>query len=375
MNRTYQICTRCIMDTTDPEIKFNELGECNHCIQYDSRVSRELYESSDLRLKRFQELVAAIKKDGFGKDYDCILGVSGGVDSSYLAYIAKQNGLRPLAVHFDNGWDSELAVDNIHKILNKLGIDLFTYVVDWVEFCDLQKSFLKASVPNVEIPTDHAISAVLWNIAYQKGVRYILNGSNLRTEGIMPLAWTYSSYDYFHIQSIQRKFGSRRLRSYPKLGFFKFLYYVAISRIRTINVLNYMDYEKEQAVRLLSQKFDWRPYPEKHYESIWTRYYQGYFLVKKFGYDKRRAHLSALVNSGQLSREAALDRVKVESYSGELLESDHAFILKKFGLSEAEFEAILLEPVKSHLSYPNLNGIYLRSSRLQDAFVRIARVK
>ncbi len=375
MNRSYQMCTNCIMDTSDPEIKFDEYGVCNHCAQYKRRVERELFSDPTVREQRLDELIQQIKRDGANKEYDCILGVSGGVDSSYLAYIVKERGLRPLAVHFDNGWNSELAVDNIQKILNKLEIDLYTYVVDWDEFCDLQRSFLKASVPNVEIPTDHAISAVLWNTAYKKGIRYILNGSNLKTEGIMPLAWTYSSYDYFHIKSIQRMFGTRRLRSYPKLGFFKFLYFVTVRKIRTINILNYLHYEKEAAMQLLSEKFDWRPYQEKHYESVWTRFYQGYYLVKKFGYDKRRPHLSALVNSGQLSRKAALDQMEVESYPADLFKKDYAFTLKKFGLSDAEFESMIHEPAKSHLGYPNLSMLYLRSSKLQDAFVRIAKVK
>ncbi len=375
MNRTYQMCTNCIMDTSDPEIKFDEHGVCNHCAQYKKRVERELFLDPIVREQRLDELIQQMKREGAKKEYDCILGVSGGVDSSYLAYIVKERGLRPLAVHFDNGWNSELAVDNIQKILNKLKIDLYTYVVDWDEFCDLQKSFLKASVPNVEIPTDHAISAVLWSTAYKKGIRYILNGSNLKTEGIMPLAWTYSSYDYLHIRSIQRIFGSRRLGSYPKLGFFKFLYYVTVSKIRTINVLNYLHYEKEAAMQLLAEKFDWRPYQEKHYESVWTRFYQGYYLVKKFGYDKRRPHLSALVNSGQLSRKAALDQMAVESYPGDLFKKDFDFTLKKFGLSNADFESMLQEPTKSHLNYPNLNMFYLQSSKLQDMFVKIAKVR
>jgi N-acetyl sugar amidotransferase len=363
------------MDTTDPKIIFDKDGVCNHCHQYDLRVQHELYSDSNLRLKRLDEIIAKIKQEGQGKDYDCILGVSGGVDSSYLAYIAKERGLRPLAVHFDNGWDSELAVDNIQKILNKLGIDLYTYVVDWDEFCDLQKSFLKASVPNAEIPTDHAISAVLWNTANKRGIRYILNGSNLRTEGIMPLAWTYSSYDYYHIWSIHRKFGTRQLQSFPKLGFFKFLYYVAVRKIRTINVLNYLEYEKKAAMQLLSEKFDWRPYQAKHYESVWTRFYQGYYLVKKFGYDKRRPHLSALINSGQLLRSDALVQMEVESYPSDLVRKDYDFTLKKFGFSDAEFNAILHEPAKDHLEYPNLSWLYLQSSKLQDAFVKTAKVK
>ncbi len=363
------------MDTSDPEIKFDDQGVCNHCYQYDRRITLELFADQSSNERRLQEIITSIKHEGAKKEYDCILGVSGGVDSSYLAYIAKEFGLRPLAVHFDNGWDSELAVDNIRKILTTLDIDLLTYVVNWDEFCDLQKSFLKASVPNVEIPTDHAISAVLWTTAYKQGIRYILNGSNLRTEGIMPLSWTYSSYDYYHIRSIQRKFGSKPLRTYPKLGFLKFMYFVIVKQIKVINVLNSIDYKKESAIDLLVKKFDWRPYQEKHYESVWTRFYQGYYLLKKFGYDKLRAHLSALVLSGQMTREIALERIANQSYPINLFRKDYDYILKKFDLSEAEFEDILEQSPKSHLSYPNLNALYLQSSQLQDAFVRFARIK
>ena len=373
--RPYQICTKCIMDTSDPEITFDEFGVCNHCRRYKSRVELELFSDPLLREKRLNEIVKQIKIEGANKEYDCIIGVSGGVDSSYLAAVVKDLGLRPLAVHFDNGWNSELAVDNIQKILNKVGIDLFTYVVDWDEFCDLQKSFLKASVPNVEFPTDHAISAVLWNTAHQKGIRYILNGSNLRTEGIMPLAWTYTSYDYFHLSSIHRMFGQKPLRSFPKLGLFQFIYYVFFERIRTVNILNYIEYDKKEAMEFLSQKFDWRPYQEKHFESVWTRFYQGYFLVKKFGFDKRRPHLSALINSGQLSRDEALQRVSKESYPEELLKKDYEFSLKKFGYSDIEFQKMIRAAQKSHLDYPNLKFIYLQSSILQDLFVKTAKIK
>lgn len=375
MSRPYQICSTCIMDTSDPEIRFDEHGVCNHCAQYIRRVERELVSDPVVRGQRVLEIVRRIRRAGAKKEYDCILGVSGGVDSSYLAYIVKELGLRPLAVHFDNGWNSELAVDNIKKVLGKLGIDLYTYVVDWDEFCDLQKSFLKASIPNAEIPTDHAISAVLWNTAYKRGVRYIMNGSNLKTEGVMPLAWTYSSYDYLHIQAVQKRFGSKQLKSFPRLGFFKFLYYVGVVRIRTVNLLNHLDYDKKAAMQLLTEKFGWRPYTEKHYESVWTRFYQGYYLVEKFGYDKRRPHLSALINSGQISRREALERIKAKSYPDDLFNKDYDFTLKKFGLAREEFESLLKQPKKPHSAYPNLGLFYLQSSKLQEMFVRAARIK
>jgi N-acetyl sugar amidotransferase len=255
------------MDTTDPDIVFDEQGVCNHCHSYQRRARLELMAPSERETRR-RQLVERIRQDGKGKEYDCILGVSGGADSSYVAHLAKSLGLRPLAVHFDNGWDSELAVDNIKALLSRLNIDLFTYVVDWDEFCDLQKSFLKASVPNTEIPTDHAINAVLWDMADKYGLRYIVSGSNIETEGIMPLAWTYTAMDYYHIQAIHRRFGRKPLKTFPRLGLVKFLYYVFVRRIRYVNLLNYVRYDKASAIQMLEKDYGWRPYPQKHYESV-----------------------------------------------------------------------------------------------------------
>lgn len=371
MNRPYQVCTRCIMDTTDPQIVFDERGVCNHCRQYDERAILELRTPNEQH-HRLDALVGDIKASGHGKEYDCILGVSGGVDSSYVAYLAKQLGLRPLAVHFDNGWNSELAVDNIKRVLSSLDIDLYTYVVDWDEFRDLQMSFLKASVPNAEIPTDHAINALLWNHARKNHIKYILSGSNVKTEGIMPLSWTYSSLDLYHIHSIQHRFGTKTLKTLPRLGLHQFAYYVFVLRLRMVNLLDFFDYDKAEAIKTLEDKLGWRPYPEKHHESVWTRFYQGDYLVTKFGYDKRLPHLSTLIASEQISRQEALRRLGEDTYPDALRRQDHDFILKKFGLSKEEYEYLLKLPIKSHLDYPNLNMFYLRSSS-REWFKRIAK--
>ena len=360
------------MDTSDPDIVFDEHGVCNHCRGYEERASSELFDPAESQ-RRLQAIIKRIQAEGQGKDYDCILGVSGGADSSYLAYKARELGLRPLAVHFDNGWNAELAVDNIKKILTTLNIDLYTYVVDWDEFCDLQKSFLKAAVPNAEIPTDHGINAVMWGMAAKYGIKYILSGSNLRTEGVMPLAWTYTSLDRYHLEALHRRFGSVPLRTFPRLSLFQFAWYVFVRRIHTVNLLNLLDYDKAQAANLLKEKFDWRPYPEKHYESVWTRYYQGHYLPSKFGFDKRRPHLSSMILSGMIAREEALERLQRDTYPEPLLRSDHEFVLKKFGLSEADYQVLLKTPNHSHLSYPNLNIFYQRTGRLWKVFRRLAR--
>lgn len=360
------------MDTSDPEIAFDEDGVCNHCHSYEKRAARELFDPAESQ-RRLEAIVAQIQVAGRGHEYDCILGVSGGADSSFLACKARELGLRPLAVHFDNGWNAELAVDNIKKILTALDIDLYTYVVDWDEFCDLQKSFLKAAVPNAEIPTDHGINAVMWGMAAKHGIKYILSGSNLKTEGVMPLAWTYTSLDLVHLKSIHRRFGQAPLRTFPRLGLLHFVYYVFVRRIHSVNLLNLIGYDKAQAIQMLKERFDWRPYREKHYESVWTRYYQGYFLPTKFGFDKRRPHLSSMILSGLISRDQALASLESDTYPDALLRSDHEFVLKKFKINEGDFQALLQSPNRSHMAYPNLNFIYQPSGGLWKIFRWIAR--
>jgi N-acetyl sugar amidotransferase len=359
------------MDTSDPEIEFDADGACSHCTNYSNRVATELVPPDD-REARLQAIVGEIKRAGKGKEYDCVLGVSGGVDSTMVAYIARQLGLRSLAVHFDNGWNSEVAVDNIKRCLTSLDIDLYTYVVDWEEFRDLQLSFLKASVPNCEIPTDHGISAVLWNTAHKQGIRYILNGSNLVTEGILPVSWTYTSYDLLHLKAIHKRFGGRRLRTFPTLSLARFGYYVAVEKVRTLNLLNYVDYNKAKAMDVLQSELGWRYYGGKHYESIYTRFYQGYYLPCKFGFDKRRAHLSTIVVSGEMSREAALREMEQDGYPPNLFNDDLAFVLKKLGITRQQFDKIMAAPVKTHMDYPNMATLHLRMKGLQKGFKRLA---
>ncbi len=255
MKTEHRICTRCVMDTTDPEIKFDENGVCNHCKRYEELVRLKLLTGEE-REKRLKEIVGKIKRYGKNKKYDCIIGVSGGVDSSYVAYIAKKLGLRPLAVHLDNGWDTELAISNIEKILKKLDIDLYTYVVDWEEFRDLQLAYFKASVVDIEVVTDHAIIAALYDIADKRKIKYILSGSNIVTEGIMPNSWGYNKNDLRNLKDIYKRYGTVKLKTYPTMGLFKWLYYRFIKGIQTIPLLNYMDYNKKKAKKLLISEFN-----------------------------------------------------------------------------------------------------------------------
>jgi len=307
----------------------------------------------ELKESKLAELVSKIKKDGANHSYDCIVGVSGGVDSTYVSFLVKKLGLRPLAIHFDNGWNSELAVKNIENVLKVLNIDLFTYVVDWHEFRDLQLSFLKASTPDGEIPTDHAISALLWQEASKRGIKYIISGMNFATEAISVPAWAYGHSDWKYIRDIHSRFGVKKLKTYPRFGFFNLFYYNFIRGVRIISILNYVDYDKGKAKNTLVNELGWRDYGGKHYESIYTRFFQGYVLPTKFGIDKRVGHLSDLINSGQITRSEALLSLTHTDYPDELSRSDKEYVIKKLGLNDERFDEIMSAPVKSFKNYRN----------------------
>lgn len=371
-NRPYQICTRCIMDTTDPNITFDDAGECCYCKIYDARFKNEIYQGDDGG-QRLQKIVEKIKNTGYKNEYDCLIGVSGGIDSTYAIYNLKEFGLRPLAIHLDNGWNSELAVDNIKKVLDKLNIDLYTYVLDWDEFKEIQLAFLKASVPNAEIPTDHAIVSLHFKVALEKGIKYIINGGNVATEAFVPVAWAYDSRDQKHLKAIQKRFCFKPLRKFPIMGITGYAYSVFIRGIRWISVLNYVDYKKEKAAKLLKKEFGWRPYGGKHYESVYTRFYQGYILKQKFGFDKKRAHLANLVLSGDIIREKALSEIEIEDYiNTDLYYQDRQFVLKKLGLNEEQFEDIMKLPIKTHYDYPNNSWLLEKKPELFNMFKRFA---
>jgi N-acetyl sugar amidotransferase len=341
-----QICTRCIMDTSDPEIRFDQNGVCNHCHKFDYRVKTELYTGDDAE-HAIGQIVARIKHDGRRKEYDCIIGVSGGVDSTYVAYLVKRHGLRPLAVHLDNGWNSELAVANIEKTLKTLGIDLYTHVVDWEEFRDLHRAFLKASVANSEIPTDHAIIALLYQQAAARGIRYIISGGNVTCEGVMPSSWMYDCKDLRHLKDVHRRFGDRPLETLPTFSLVQFAYWVLIKQIRNVRILNYVPYRKKDTIALLQRELGWRDYGGKHFESLYTKWFQAYMLPTKFKIDKRLAHFSALILSGQMTREDALKQIAAPTYDPQQLAEDTEFLLKKLGFTPAEFQQIMDTPPRT----------------------------
>jgi N-acetyl sugar amidotransferase len=354
MNSNYQICTRCIMDTTDRDIFFDSNGVCNHCWKYEELTAKELYKGEEAKAK-LDQLLIEIKENGKNKDYDCIIGVSGGVDSTYLAYLVKKLELRPLAVHLDNGWDSELAVHNIEKVLKKLGIDLYTYVIDWEEFKDLQLSFLKASVSDAEIPTDHAIIAIMYRMAAERRIP-IISGANIATEAILPTSWTYGIGDWKYIKSIHKRFGRVKLKSFPHFSRNDILYYTFVKGVKSIQLLNYVPYIKKDVMQVLEHELGWQYYGGKHYESIYTRFFQGYILPRKFNIDKRRAHLSNLICAEQMAREEALEEIKHDTYLEDKVREDKEYVIKKLGLDKESFEEIMSLPVKTYLDYPNYNN-------------------
>lgn len=359
-------CTKCIMDSTDPDIVFDDDGVCSHCHRYE-RVARQRLMPADVRKRQLDQLVSEIKSAGSGKPYDCIIGISGGVDSTYVAWLVKSLGLRPLAVHLDNGWNSELAVANIEKTLRTLGIDLYTHVIDWEEFRDLQVSFLKASTPDGEVPTDHAIFALLYRLASKNGIRHVITGTNVVTEAILPEKWGYGYFDWRYVKDIHKRFGSARLSTYPHFSIGQLAYYVFIRKIRMVSILNYVEYDKAGAMRLLQDELDWVYYGGKHYESIYTRFYQAYILPQKFNIDKRKAHYSNLVCSGQMTRDEALLHMAEPVCPDEVIAQDREYVIKKLRLSEDDFQKIMKLPNLTFESYRTSHALFERAKKLVNA--------
>jgi N-acetyl sugar amidotransferase len=346
------MCTKTVMDTTDPDITFDGTGVSNHYYKYLA-LSRKLILQPPAREQALDQIVNIIKESGKNQEYDCVLGLSGGVDSSYMAYLASRLGLRPLTIHFDNGWNSELAVKNIESIVKKLNFDLETYVIDWEEFKDIQIAFLKASVPNVEVPTDHAIKAALYKIANDRKIKYILSGSNVVTEGILPSAWGHHADDLKSLKAIHKKFGKLKLNTFPQLSILRYAYYLFIKGIKSICLLDHIDYNKSKAIQTLQNELGWKYYGGKHYESVFTQFFQAYYLPTKFNIDKRKAHLSTLICSGQLSRQEAIEELGKPLYECEKLSEHIAYVIKKFGFSAQEWESIMTSATRTHREFPS----------------------
>ena len=352
------------MDTTDPSITFNEKGECNYVTHFKNNLLKKWNPLGDK--KALQELIRKIKLDGKNREYDCIIGLSGGVDSSYLVYLAQKYGLRPLINHIDTGWNSELAVQNIENIIKKTGFDLITNVIYWPEMKELQKAFLKSGVPNQDIPQDHAIFASFYRTASKMKIKWILNGSNHATESILPISWGWDSGDYLHLKDIFKKYGRGKLKYYPKLGFNKYIFkYIFLNRFKIAKPLNLIHYRKDLAIKKLEEKFDWQYYGGKHYESRFCKFFQGWYLPHKFGYDKRIAHLSSLILTNEITREQAIKELERTNLSEFEIEREIEFVQKKLDFTSEEFSEILNSPTKSHYEYKNMKSylLFLLSSR------------
>jgi N-acetyl sugar amidotransferase len=347
----HRVCTRCVMDTSDREITFDAEGRCNHCAALLSLLAQR--GGSQVRgVSGVPAVVDRMRADGRGRDYDCVLGLSGGADSAYAAHAAVSLGLRVLAVHLDNGWDTTLSLRNVKAVVDRLDLGYESVVLDWEEFRDLQLAFLRASVPEIETPTDIAIPAALHTVAAKHGIKHILLGGNTQTEGILPRSWHYDPRDYRYLDAIHRRFGTRRLERFPRFDYKREIYDKLARRIRFVYLLEHIPYSTELAAGVL-EKLGWRRLSGKHHESTITRFVQSYVLPTKFGLDYRRATLSTRICSGEITREAALRILETPPFDTERLAEDKRWIAKKFAITERELDAIIAAPPRSYRDYPN----------------------
>ncbi len=346
------------MDTTDTEITFDEQGVCNHCYHFDEVTTKNWYPNSDGKAK-LNDIINKVKEEGKEQEYDCIIGLSGGVDSSYLALILKDYGLRPLVVHIDAGWNSELAVYNIEKLVKHCNYDLHTHVIDWEEMQDLQLAYLKSGVANQDVPQDHAFFASLYHFAVKNKIKYIFGGGNIATESIYAESWEHSAMDSICLKAIHAKYGNKKLKQYKTIAFWQyFFFYPFIKGMTTIRPLNFMPYHKREALQILKEKFGYKEYGRKHGESRFTKFFQNYYLPQKFGFDKRIGHLSSQILSGEITREQALLELKKPLYGEIELEEDTAYIAKKLGISLPELNDMVAKKGNHYSNYPNWDSRY-----------------
>ena len=366
---SYKMCTRCVMDTSDPYISFDEKGYCNHCTTALQRLEQSYFPNQQGKHK-LEKLVENIRKTGKGKPYDCLIGISGGIDSSWLTYKTKDWGLRPFIFHVDGGWDSEVAERNIARLLNHLGYELHTYKVDWSEMRDVQRAYFESSLANQDVPQDHLFFSALFHQAAKMGIKYWLSGSNLVSESILPPAWGYNAMDARQLKAIHKKFGHIPLRTFPTLSFWEYIRYYSdypfLSPVITVKPLNLIPYNTSNARAVLAREIGWEYYGRKHAESRFTKFFQSYYLPTKFGYDKRRAHLSSLIVSGEITREQALEQLQEPLYSPDELREDKGFILEKLGYSEAQWADIMVRPNKTYRDYPNWSEWILLGMKIKS---------
>lgn len=356
----YRLCTNCVMDTTDPDIIFDQRGYCRHCVNFYKNILPN-WHTDERGRQEIEQVAEKIRKEGRGKDFDCILGISGGIDSSYLAYVAKDKlGLRPLVFHVDAGWNSQTAVNNIERLIDKLGLDLFTEVVDWDEMRDLQLAFFKAGVAHLDTPQDHAFFASMYNFAAKYKIRYILNGGNYSTECVdIPLDWHYHASDLVQLLDIHRRFGQRPLRRFPLANILTYkLFYRYFKGIRVVRPLNYFPYIKASAIAFLRQEYSWEEYPHKHYESRFTKFYEGFWQPIRFGYDNRKPHFSSLILTGQMTRDEALTKLGQSPYQEDEIATDFEYVATKLGIPVEDLQSYLDAPIKTYRDYRSQRCIF-----------------
>lgn len=357
------------MDTTDSKITFDEKGVCDHCENYYENILPH-WHPDEKGARELDKLATKIKKEGEGKTFDCIMGISGGVDSSYLAYVAKEKmGLRPLMLHVDTGWNSQLSVGNIEKLMEKLGLELFTDVIDWEEMKDLQLAFFKAGVPHVDWPQDHAIFASLYKFAEKNNIKYILTGGNYSTECVKnPLEWIYFGSDLTQLKDIHAKFGNRQLVNFPMTNILRHrLYLRYFKRIKVVKPLNFVPYIKNDAAKFMADNFGWQLYAQKHFESRFTKFYEGYWLYKKFGYDTRKVQFSSLILTKQMTREQALKKLKLPPYDDNEIKHDFEYVAAKLGISTDELQKYMDQPNKTYKDYKSQLPLLLLGTKVLNA--------
>ena len=348
------------MDTTDSKITFDEFGVCDHCRDFYENVQPS-WHPDERGKKELGEIIDKIKKDGEGRDFDCIMGMSGGADSSYMLHlVVKEFGLRPLVFHVDGGWNSELAVNNINVMIDKLGLDLFTEVINWEEMKNLQLAFFKAGVPHIDIPQDHAFIATLYDFAYKHDIKYILNGGNISTECVRnPLEWLYHGTDMLQIRDIIKKYCTMSLTTYPFSNILKHKVYLRyIKRIKVVKPLNYLPYNKREAMELLAREYDWVPYPQKHFESRFTKFFEGFWLPQKFGYDTRKVQYSSLILTNQMTRDDALSKLEKPAIEPEEAKHDFEYVATKLGITTSELQNYFDSPNKTYRDYKNQESLF-----------------
>ena len=361
----YKVCNNCVMDTSDRNITFNSEGICSHCLDYKKTIKPK-HLNQIKNKKNFERLISSIKLSSSNKEYDCIIGLSGGLDSSYLVFTAKKLGLNPLIFHADTGWNSKLSSSNIEKIISNLNLDLYTYVIDWNEMRDIQLSFFKSGVPHIDSPQDHAIFASLYKHARKFGIKYILTGANYASEGInSPVDWLYYQSDDIQLKNIQNKFGNLKLKNFPITSpFFNKFLMPYIYGIKTLRLLDFIDYKKDSAENELINHLNWTAYEEKHYESRFTKFYESYWLYERFGFDLRKIKFSNLILSNQIEREDALKQLHKKPYNENKIDEDKIFISNKLGITKENLNKYLIMPLKSFRDYKSRYFSYYIGARI-----------